>query len=121
MRRLTKEDLLEGANRRERISIKDHDGEVEIRPLNDGELSKIFAIIGPVPIGPEGAPDTAQIEIHKNFEALRLATSMGMTEPKMSIEEVGQMKFGIPEYVGMKVLEMSGVAPPEIAKKKGVK
>jgi hypothetical protein len=28
------------------------------------------------------------------------------------------MKFGVPEYIGAKVLELSGVAPPEIVKKK---
>jgi len=31
------------------------------------------------------------------------------------------MKFGAPEFIGMKVLELSGVAPAEQAKKKGVK
>jgi hypothetical protein len=92
-----------------------------IRPLTDGELSKIFSTIGPVPLLPDGSPDMSKIEIHKNFEALRLATSMGVVEPQLSLEEVGAMKFGTPEFIGMKILEISGVAPPEVAKKKDVK
>jgi hypothetical protein len=94
---------------------------VVIRPLTDGELSKIFSIIGPVPLNPDGTPDLRKIEIDKNFEALRLATTTGLVEPKLDAEEVSEMKFGIPEFIGMKILEISGVAPPEQAKKKDVR
>jgi hypothetical protein len=94
---------------------------VVIRPLTDGELSRIFSIIGPVPLNPDGSPDLSRIEIDKNFEALRLATSIGLVEPHLEAKEVGEMKFGVPEFVGMKILEISGVAPPEEAKKKDVK
>ena len=58
------------------------------------------------------------MEIHKNFEALRLATALGMVEPQLSDEEIAAMKFGAPEYIGLKILEISGVAPPDLAKKK---
>jgi hypothetical protein len=121
MRKLTKEDILQGANRNETLYVKEYDAEVVIHPLTDGELSKIFAIIGPVPISPDGTPDTTKVELDKNFEALRLAACMGLVEPKLSTEEVANMKFGVPEYIGMKVLEISGVAPLEVAKKKGVR
>ena len=121
MRRLTKDDILQGTKTRDSIYVKEYDGEVVIRPLSDGELSKIFAVIGPVAVKQDGTPDLSKIEIHKNFEALRLATSMGMVEPQLTVEEVANMKFGAPEYIGMKVLEISGVAPPEVAKKKDVK
>lgn len=121
MKRLTKEDILQGTNRREVLPLKDYGAEVVIRPLTDGELSQIFSIIGPVPLTPDGMPDTTKVELDKNFEALRLATSLGLVEPKLTPQEVASMKFGIPEYVGMKVLEISGVGPPEAVKKKGVK
>ena len=122
MRKLTKEDILQGANRKEALQLKDYDdAEVVIHPLTDGELSQVFSIIGPVPMSSEGTPDLSKVELGKNFEALRLAASLGLVEPKLGVEEVAKMKFGVPEFIGMKVLEISGVMPPEVAKKKGVK
>ena len=101
--------------------MREYGAEVVIRPLTDGELSRIFSVIGPVPLRQDGSPDMNNIEIEKNFEALRLATSMGLVEPQLDIKDVTGMKFGAPEYIGMKILEISGVAPPEFAKKKGGK
>lgn len=94
---------------------------MEVRPLTDGELSRIFAIIGPVPLRADGTPDLSKIEVDKNFEALRLSTLLGLVQPKLSEAEVAQMRFGAPEFIGMKILEISGIAPAEQAKKKGVK
>jgi hypothetical protein len=121
MKRLTKEHILEGINRKESLYIKDYNAEVVIHPLSDGELSKIFSLLGPLPLMPDGTPDTSKVELHKNFEALRLATSLGLVEPKLTLVEVASMKFGVPEYIGMRVLEISGVAPPETSKKKDAK
>lgn len=121
MRKLTKEDILQGSNKRETLQLKEYEAEVVIHPLTDGELSRIFSIIGPVPVTPDGMPDLSKVELDKNFEALRLAASLGLVEPKLDVEEVAKMKFGIPEFIGMRVLEISGVLPPEIAKKKDVK
>ena len=101
--------------------MKEYGADVVIRPLTDGELSRIFSVIGPVPLQPNGAPDMSNIEIEKNFEALRMATAMGLVEPALDAKEVSEMKFGAPEFIGMKVLEISGVAPPEAAKKKDAK
>jgi hypothetical protein len=120
-RKLTKEDILEGSRKRETLFVKEYGANVVIRPLTDGELSKIFSIIGPVPLNPDGTPDLRKIEIDKNFEALRLATSIGLVEPQLDGAAIAEMKFGVPEFIGMKVLELSGVAPEEQAKKKGVK
>lgn len=120
-RKLTKEDILEGSRKRETIFVKEYGANVVVRPLTDGELSKIFSIIGPVPLNPDGTPDLKKIEIDRNFEALRLATSMGLVDPPLDGGSVGEMKFGVPEFIGMKILELSGVAPAEQAKKKGVK
>jgi len=119
VKKLTKESVLEGANRRENLYVREYDAEVVIRPLTDGELSKVFAILGNIPIKEDGTPDTSKIEVSKNLDALRLATSLGLVEPNLTFEEVSTMKFGAPEYIGMKILELSGVAGPEQAKKKG--
>jgi|SRR5215207_494039 len=121
MKRLTKEHILEGTNRQEALYLQDYNAEVIIHPLSDGDLSKIFSLLGSLPITPDGTPDTSKVELHKNFEALRLATSLGLVEPKLTLEEVANMKFGVPEYIGMKVLEISGVGPLEESKKKDAK
>lgn len=119
MPRLTKQAILQGAKLRETIKVKEYDdAEVVIRPLTDGELSQIFSLIGNVPLRKDGTPDFTKVDVHKNLEALRMATSMGMEDPKLSLEEVGSMKFGVPEFIGMKVLELSGVTEPEARKKK---
>jgi hypothetical protein len=98
--------------------VKEYGAEVVIRPLTDGELSRIFSVLGPVPLRSDGSPDMSGVEIEKNFEALRLATSMGLVEPALDSKDVSEMRFGAPEFIGMKILEISGVAPPEAAKKK---
>jgi hypothetical protein len=121
MRKLTKEDILQGSNKKEVLQLKDYDAEVVIHPLTDGELSRIFSVIGPVPLTPDGIPDLSNVELDKNFEALRLAASLGLVEPKLDVKEVAKMKFGVPEFIGMRVLEISGVLPREVAKKKDVK
>jgi hypothetical protein len=118
-KRLTKEDILRGRDRHEPLYIEDYEAEVLIRPLTDGELTKIFSLIGSVPLNEDGTPDVGRMDITKNFEALRLAASLGMVEPVLTKEEVADMKFGVPELIGTRVLELSGVTSSEEAKKKG--
>jgi len=118
MPRLTKEAILEGARTRSTLTVKEYGADVVIRPLTDGELSKIFSIIGTVPLKEDGTPDLSKVDVSKNFEALRMAASMGLEDPKLTLEEVAGMKFGVPEYIGMRVLELSGVTGAEGAKKK---
>jgi hypothetical protein len=118
MPKLTKQAILEGAKARETLQLKEYGkAEVIIRPLTDGELTNIFSIIGNVPLKKDGSPDLSKVEISKNFEALRLAASMGIEDPKLSLEEVANMKFGVPEYIGMRVLELSGVGGTTAEKK----
>jgi hypothetical protein len=117
-KRLTKEDILKGKDAHEEIFIDEYDAHVVIRPLTDGELTEIFSLIGAIPINEDGTPDIDNMDIMKNFEALRKSASMGLVEPKLTLEEVSEMKFGVPEYIGTKVLELSGVASGEEAKKK---
>lgn len=118
MTRLTKEAILEGTKIRNAITVKEYkDAEVVIRPLTDGELSKLFSFIGNVPLKKDGTPDLRKIDVQRNFEALRMATQMGLEDPKLTLEEVASMKFGVPEYIGMKVLELSGITGSETQKK----
>jgi hypothetical protein len=118
-RRLTKEDILKGRERHETVYVEDYEADVVIRPLTDGELTEVFNLIGSVPLNPDGSPDVSKMDVNKNFEALRLAASMGLVEPKLTLEDVRAMKFGVPEFIGTRVLEVSGVTSPEDAKKKG--
>jgi hypothetical protein len=117
-RKLTKQNILDGVNKRESLFIKDYDGEVVIRPLTDGELTKVFAVLGNIQLKEDGTPNVSRVEIAKNLEALRIATSLGLVEPALTVEEVASMKFGIPEYIGTRILEISGVAGPQEVKKK---
>lgn len=118
MHRLTKQVILEGAKARQTITVKEYgNAEVVVRPLTDGELTKIFSIVGNVPVKKDGTPDLNKVDIYKNFEALRMAASMGLEDPKLTPEEVASMKFSVPEYIGMKVLELSGVTEGQAQKK----
>ena len=43
-----------------------------------------------------------------------------MVEPNLSLDEISKMKFGVPEFIGMRVLELSGVSfNEEDIRKKG--
>jgi hypothetical protein len=117
-RRLTKEDILKGKEHQEELYLKEYDAEVMIRPLTDGELTEVFSLLGNVPLKDDGTPDTSKMDVSKNFEALKLAASRGLVEPKLTMEEVSEMKFGVPEFIGTNVLEISGVTSDEEAKKK---
>ncbi len=118
-KRLKKEDILKGKAQREVLYLEDYAAEVEIRPLTDGELTEIFALLGTVPIREDGTPDMAGMDVTKNFQALRQAAALGLVEPQLTADEVAEMKFGVPELIGTKVLEISGVTSSEEAKKKG--
>jgi hypothetical protein len=120
MKRLTKEDVLEGTRRRTNLHVKQYGREVIVRPLSDEEITHILSKIT-VPATEDGSPNGSEGDIQKNFEALRLAVSMGMVEPQLTYEEVSKMKFGVPEFIGSFILQLSGVTSPEIAKKKGQK
>ncbi len=118
VRKLTKQNILDGVGRRESLYIKEYEGEVLIRPLTDGELTKVFAVLGNIQLKEDGTPNVNRVEIAKNLEALRVATSLGLVEPSLTQEEVADMKFGVPEFIGTRVLEISGVAAPSELKKK---
>jgi len=118
MKKLSKEDILKGKESRETLHLDSYNADIIIRPLTDGELSDVFAILGSIPVKDDGTPDTGKIDITKNFRALRQATSLGLVEPKLTVEEVALMKFGVPEFIGTKILEISGISAGSAAKKK---
>ncbi|OLD04522.1 MAG: hypothetical protein AUJ07_03760 [Crenarchaeota archaeon 13_1_40CM_3_53_5] len=121
-RKLTKSDILEGTARRETLHLKEYDAHVVVRPLTDGELSKVFGTIGSIAVREDGSPDVETMDISKNLEALRTAASIGLVDPILNIEDISKMKFGVPEFIGMKVLEFSGVSfTEEDLRKKGEK
>jgi hypothetical protein len=109
MKKLTKQDILRGKEKLETLHVESYGSDVVIRPLTDGELSEVFAVLGNIPLKGDGTPDASQIDIVKNFKALRLVTSLGMADPKLTVEEVGEMKFGVPELIGTRILEISGI------------
>ncbi len=106
---LTKSDILMGKNKRITIHLEHYDKDVVIRPLTDGELSMVFDIIGNVPLNEDGLPDLNMVDISKNLRALRLIAAMGMVEPKMSEDEVAEMRFGTPGILAKHILEISGL------------
>jgi hypothetical protein len=115
MTKLTKEDILEGTRKRITITLEEYGGkEVIVRPLSDSEVSKIISIIGPLSLSENEKKKEDDmnlgIDIHKNIEALRLATEIGLVEPKLTKEEIQSMKFGVPEKIGTIILENSGVS-----------
>ena len=107
---LSKADILMGKEKRMTIHLEHYDKDVVIRPLTDGELSQVFEVIGNVPLNELGLPDLNQVDISTNLRALRMISAMGMVEPKMSEEEVGEMKFGTPGILAKHILEISGLS-----------
>jgi hypothetical protein len=110
--KLTKEQILKGKGLHETFRVEAYgDADVAIRPLTDGELGQVFALLGSIPLKSDGTPDSGQVDIAKNFQALRLVTSLGLVDPVLTPEEVGAMKFGVPEIIGTRILELSGISP----------
>jgi len=121
---------LEGTRKRITISLEEYDGkEVIVRPLSDSEVSKIISLIAPLSLSENEKKKgdmNLDIDIHKNLEALQLATEIGLVEPKLTKEEIQSMKFGVPERIGTIILENSGVSssspsPSDDLKKKSGK
>jgi len=106
---LTKSDILLGKDQREVVYLEKYDKEVVIRPLTDGELTRVFEMIGKVPLNRDGIPDLNQVEISTNLKALRLISSLGLIDPKLTPEEVSDMKFGVPGLMAKRILELSGL------------
>lgn len=118
MKKLTKEDIIEGIDKRVKLIVSEYNAEVIIRPLSDLEISKILLDISEEQTDGKKNLEDDQIEIQKNFQLLRLATVTGLVEPKLTIEEVSKMKYGVPEFIGAKILEISGIVSSDVIQKK---
>lgn len=122
-KRLSKQDLLEGAKKRETIHIEELNGDIVIRPLTFGELAKLSSTSG-VPMMPDGTPDLSKVDsndmILKNFDFIKQVVTLGMISETSPItpEDVDKMPGGLPVIIASSILELSGWASPEIAKKK---
>ena len=106
---LTKSDVVLGKDQRENVYVEKYEKEVIIRPLTDGELTQVFEMIGKVPLNEMGIPDLNLVDISTNLKALRLITALGLVEPKLSMDDVANMKFGVPGLLAKKILELSGL------------
>jgi len=106
---LTKADILQGKNQRKQVFLEQYGKNVVIRPLTDGELSMVFDIIGNVPLNEQGIFDLTRINISTNLKVLRMVCVMGLVEPKFTESEIGDMAFGVPEYLAKVILEFSGL------------
>ncbi len=108
-RYLSKSDILLGKDQRETVFLDKYGKDAIIRPLTDGELTLVFELIGKVPLNEHGIPDLNLVDISTNLRALRKVASMGLVEPKLTEEEIGNMKFGVPGFLAKRILEMSGL------------
>ena len=106
---LTKADILMGKDKRETVHLDHYNKDVVVRPLTDGELSQVFEVIGNVPLNEQGLPDLNKVDISTNLRALRLITAMGLVEPRMTEDEVAEMRFGTPGILAKHILEISGL------------
>jgi hypothetical protein len=106
---LTKADILMGKDKRETVFLEHYSKNVIVRPLTDGELSQVFEVIGNVPLNEQGLPDLNKVDISTNLRALRMITAMGLVEPKMTEDEVAEMRFGTPGILAKHILEISGL------------
>ena len=107
---LTKSDVILGRDQREKVYLEKYEKEVMIRPLTDGELTQVFEMIGNVPLNSDGIPDLNLVDISTNLKSLRLITALGLVEPKLSQDDVANMKFGVPGFLAKKILELSGLS-----------
>lgn len=108
-RYLTKADILLGKELEEKVFLEKYQKEVIIRPLTDGELTLVFETIGNVPLNENGIPDLNMVDISTNLKALRKVAAIGLVDPKLSENDVANMKFGVPGFLAKKILEISGL------------
>jgi hypothetical protein len=68
MKRLTKEDILEGTRKRVNLAVKEYGREVVVRPLSDEEITQIISKI--TPGTPEEGSANPQIDLQKKFRSI---------------------------------------------------
>jgi hypothetical protein len=127
MTELIRQDIVQGASKRVNLDVKIViDGrlvadKVIIRPLTYGELIPVLSKVEPLGMSPDGTLDASKAGLAKHLEAYGQAASLGLVEPKISLEELYRAEGMVPAFIGAKILEISGVAAPDAAKKKDAK
>lgn len=128
---LTKADILEGKEKREKVYIKKLGGSLEIRPLTEIEWSRVQAM------NTRGSSMTAKVEVgkgkpkdfdyamdlEKSFaatsEAERLTVSFGVVNISLTPEDVGRLSpAGIAEEIANHILRITGVRLKRTEKEK---
>ncbi len=136
---LTKAELLQGSTARRTTFIEALDGEVEIRPLTDGEFHDIqqkfveavsFKLdITPEDLEAESGPNKAKLAKSLNTEInvaqfaqadyetslMAAAAGLSMNGVEWSIAEVAQLPPGAPEQISDEVYDLSGARPEQEA------
>ncbi len=134
---LTKAELLQGKTARRTVPISALGGEVEIRPLTDGEFHSIQqkfvqAVSMKLDISPEDleteiGPDTPKLASKLNteidvaefaqadYESSLMAAAFGLTVggEEWSMEEVEQLPPGAAEQIADEVYDLSGARPEQ--------
>ena len=134
---LTKAELLQGKTARRTVSIEALEGEVEIRPLTDGEFHQIqqkfvAAVSMELDISPEDleaeiGPDTPKLAsklatkidvaefAQADYESSLMAAAFGLTvgDEEWSMEEVEQLPPGAAEQIADEVYDLSGSRPEQ--------
>jgi len=119
---LTKADILEGKEKREKVYIKKLGGSLEIRPLTEVEWTRVQAM------NTRGSSMTAKVEVGKGkpkdfdyvmdleksviatSEAERLIVSCGVVNITLTPEDVGRLNpAGIAEEIANHILRITGV------------
>ena len=108
---LTREDLVRGTQKREVLRLPGYEKEVVVRPLSDSELGEVFRIFGAVPVDESGFPRLETVSVSDNLVAMRRIAAIGLVEPRLSEDDVGTMRFGVPAQIAQRILEISGVTP----------
>lgn len=120
---LTKAQILAGRNYTEQVYIAALGGEVKIRPLTDGELTRLQAELlakfnlpeGVSPNGFElGKLDLSKFDLGSLVEAQRnmewqIAALCLVDEEPWTVEEIKSLPPGVPSLIAKRVLEISGV------------
>lgn len=120
---LTKAQILAGRNYTEQFFVEELQGEVTIRPLTDGEYTRLqLELLSSVNL-PEGV-NPAEIDLSTfDFSKLKVASLVEaqhkmewqivawclVDEEPWTLEEVQKLPPGVPSKIAKKVLEISGV------------
>lgn len=134
---LTKAELLQGKTARRTVQIEALDGEVEIRPLTDGEFHQIQqkfvqAVTMRLDISPEDleselGPDTPKLASKLNteidvgefaqadYDSSLIAAAWGLSvgDEEWTMEEVAQLPPGAAEQIADEVYDLSGSRPEQ--------